>query len=172
MPGLGSACYKRKGRLSMPKRFEVDAECEACKGTGIYVGIAERDGFGVQCHTCKGTGQEHLILEWKDFEGRKDREDVKQVLQVNPGICAGIGKDKQFTLESFGGMPYRDWQEGKPFPKGSEMRAFICPAWWYQSADYKRKPDWEECTGCGSFSGCQHFNKKHLCWARWDRENA
>ena len=37
--------------------IEFDCECESCKGTGLYVGMAEREGSAVVCHTCKGTGK-------------------------------------------------------------------------------------------------------------------
>ena len=145
----------------------VQAECEACKGTGLYVGLAERDGFAVQCSKCLGTGEVTLTFRWRDFEGRKRRERVLRVLRANPGIVAGTGNGH--APELFGGMPYEEWRAGKPFPPGSEMRAFTCPAWWYQSVDYEQKPNWPEC-GWGRFSDCQHFPTKAKCWARWDAE--
>lgn len=30
-------------------------ECQACKGTGLYKGMAERDGAAVVCSHCHGT---------------------------------------------------------------------------------------------------------------------
>jgi hypothetical protein len=147
----------------------VQAECDGCGGTGLYVGLGERDGFAVQCHRCSGTGERTLTFGWRDFEGRKARPGVLRVLQTNPGIVAGLGN--AHTPEDFGGMPYTEWRDGRPFPPGSEMRAFTCPAWWYQSADYARKPDWPECGFGGRFSDCRHFPDKAGCWSRWDREN-
>lgn len=149
--------------------FEVKGKCKACKGTGLYVGLAERDGFGVVCHTCKGTGCCTFRVEWEDFVEREDRPEVRRVVQVNPGIVCGTGNGH--APEDFGGMPYAEWRAGKPFPKGSEMRRFTCPAWWYQSADYSKKPCWKEC-GYGMFSQCDHFKDKAACWARFDREQA
>ena len=145
----------------------VRAECDSCGGTGLYVGMGERDGFAVQCHTCEGEGVVKKTFRWRDFEGKKDRPNVLRVLQVNPGICAGVGNGHSY--EDFGGMDYAEWRDGKPFPPRSEMREFTCPAWWYQSADYRLKPDWKEC-GFGAFSSCQHFPNKASCWARWDAE--
>jgi len=52
----------------------------------------------------------------------------------------------------------------------SENRLFTCPAWWYQSADYEKKPRWKECLVCGSFSSCNSFVEKEKCWKRWDVE--
>lgn len=54
--------------------------------------------------------------------------------------------------------------------QGEKMRKFTCPAWWYQSVDYEKKPDWEECIGMGSFSNCKHFKNKDFCWERFDKE--
>jgi hypothetical protein len=149
--------------------IEIDEKCPDCKGTGLYIGLAERDGSAVVCHKCKGTGCFHYVHEYELFTEREERADVKMVVEVNPGICIGAGNDCKLT--DFGGMSYSDWTEGKPFPKGSEMRQFTCPAWWYQLANYSKKPDWKECLLCGSFSSCRHFPDKAQCWERWDKEN-
>lgn len=149
--------------------FKVSEVCKSCKGTGIFKGMGERDGFGVVCHTCKGTGCHEYTHEYEEFASKVNRSDVEQVLQVNPGISVGTGNG--YTLNSFGGMPYKDWVKGEEFPKRSEMRQFSCPAWWYQSADYKKKPSWDWCLGCGTFSSCSHFNTKEKCWDRFDNEN-
>ncbi len=151
---------------------EFDQACKSCKATGLYVGIGERDGSAVVCHTCKGTGKHHVKIEYDDFEGRPIRKDVQQVVEVNPGICIGKGEHGQYRLSDFGGMPYSDWLCGKPFPTKSESRRFTCPAWWYQSADYEKKPKWDECRSCGSFSDCRFFPTKDQCWARFDKENS
>jgi hypothetical protein len=150
--------------------LEYDCECSLCRGTGLYVGLAERDGAAVVCHTCKGTGQVKRKIVWRDFTGRKPRGGVLRVFENNPGICIGGGKDKQHALSDFGGMPHDEWEAGNPFPPESENRRFTCPAWWYQSVDYEKKPKWDTCIGCGSFSGCKHFGNKEACWARWDAE--
>ena len=149
--------------------FTVEQKCQSCGGTGLYVGFAEKDGFAVVCHTCKGTGQVTFTHEYEDFEGRVAQEGVAQVVQHNPGI--GLGTNETLTHESFGGVPYADWRDGKPFPPQSEMRRYVCPAWWYQGVNYKLKPSWDKCLGCGSFSGCEHFADKAACWDRWDKEH-
>ena len=148
---------------------EVLAKCKACRGEGLYVGMAERDGAAVVCSSCKGDGSRVYIFEWEDFEGRQPpSKPIERVYEVNPGIV--IGKGNGLTLEQFGGMSYEDWAHNKPFPPKSENRAYTCPAWWYQSADYEKKPRWKEC-GWGTFSSCQHFPTKSKCWERWDIEN-
>jgi hypothetical protein len=151
----------------MANIIEFDEKCKSCKGTGLYVGFAERDGIAVVCHTCNGTGKHHVKFEYEDFEKREERTGIKQVIQTNPGImmCGGT------SLEDFGGMDYKDWLNGKSFPMGSEMRKFTCPAWWFQCADYRKKPDWDKCLCCGTFLSCKHFANKHECWERFDKEN-
>lgn len=153
----------------MDHKVEWDQQCESCGGTGIYDGLAERDGSGVVCYRCKGTGKVHVVHEYNDFTGRKPVSGITLVLEANPGVVIGNNPDMSCTLSDFGGMPYSDWDEGKPFPKGSEMRRFTCPAWWYQSADYSKKPHWDEC-GFGLFSACKMFPDKNLCWEKFDIE--
>ena len=150
--------------------IEIVRQCKACDGTGIYVGLAERDGAGVVCHKCKGTGREVLTINAAPFASRVARNDIKRVYAVNPGIVIGEGKDKQYKLSDFGGKPYIDWLVDPTFLPGAENRKFTCPARWYQSADYDLGPNWEECLGCGSFSNCDHFGEKEKCWQRWDEE--
>ena len=150
--------------------IEFDEKCKSCKGTGLYVGLGERDGAAVVCYTCYGSGKHHVKIEYEDFEGRQKRDAVVRVFEVNPGICIGIGKDKQYKLADFGGMSYQDWLGGLQFDRGMENRKFTCPAWWYQSADYDLKPKWDECCACNCFSDCAHFGTKDKCWERFDEE--
>lgn len=155
----------------MKKTIEIREKCPSCDGTGLYIGLAERDGAAVVCHNCNGTGCHVFTHIYEDFEKRFDSIKVKRVYATNPGICIGTGNKGELTLKSFGGMPYRDWLVGKPFPPKSENRKYTCPAWWYQSADYKKKPHWPECITLGSFLSCDHFKTKHLCWVKFDKEN-
>ena len=145
-----------------------EATCDACDATGVYVGLAERDGSAVVCHKCKGTGKRTIKIRWDDFENRKRRKGIRRVVEFNPGICIGEGNGHR--LEEFGGMDYTLWFRGLAFQSHSEMREFTCPAWWYQSANYSKKPHWDECIGIGSFSSCKHFDDKRACWERFDEE--
>jgi len=149
---------------------EFDYECPACKGTGLYKGIGEGDGFAVVCARCNGTGKAHFRMTYQEFRGRHSRDDVNRVLETNPGLRVSVNTEEGLTHESFGGMSYADWAAGLPFPPGSEMRNYTCPAWWYQLADSKKKPHWDQCPGCGIFCNCPHFPNKAACWARWDQE--
>lgn len=145
-------------------------KCKSCGGTGLYVGMAEHDGAAVVCSTCKGIGRVKFHYEYEDYEGRVKKQGVKRVFQTNPGICIGEGNGHK--LDEFGGMSVEDWESGKQFTAGMENRNFTCPAWWYQCADYTKKPDWSECNkalGC-RFSECSCFKNKSSCWERWDKE--
>lgn len=145
-------------------RIEFDEQCSSCKGTGLYRGMAERDGYAVVCGKCKGSGKYHFIHEYEEFTGRKELEGITKVIEANPGIVVGGFLD-------FGGISYEQWKENGNFPPGTEMRNYTCPEWWYQTTDYKKKPDWDECLRAGMFSGCKYFNNKEKCWKRWDNEN-
>lgn len=154
------------------KTIELKIVCKSCDGTGLYSGMGEQKGAAVVCHNCEGTGCFDYKFEYEDFVVRKERRGTKRVFECNPGI--GIGEDpkRNLKLEDFGGMPYKEWEAGLPFPKGSEMRKYTCPAWWYQAADYDKKPKWKKCIGYGSFSDCKNFKTKEKCWKRFDKENA
>ena len=152
-------------------KLEYDCACPGCGATGLYVGFAERDGAAVVCRACTGSGKQHRVIEYDEFEGRKERGGVAQVFESNPGICLEINLDRAIdSLEAFGGMPYEEWRSGQPFPAQSENRAYTCPAWWYQGVDYEKKPNWRECNGCGAFADCESFPSKDKCWARFDAE--
>ena len=138
----------------------IELECVSCGGTGLYVGFGERNGVAVVCKACDGTGKE--ILQYKPFTKRRNRKGVATVFAVNPGI--GL------SVEIPGGLPYIDWKAGKPFTRGSELRDHTCPCWWFQGADYDRKPEWEECRGVCAFSACKQFKSKEKCWQRFDKE--
>ena len=154
-------------------KIEIDEECQTCGGTGLYSGMAETKNCAVVCHICKGTGCNHFVHEYDDFNSRKVNPEIEYVYQANPGIK--IGREYRYLFKDFGGMPFKDWDAGKPFVVGMENRRFTCPAWWYQSVDYKLKPNWDDserkCISTGaSFSGCDFFIHKAGCWEKFDHE--
>lgn len=146
-------------------KIELEEQCSRCHGTGLYVGMAEKDGFAVVCYQCKGTGKYKFVHVYEEFTGRKDREGIETVIECNPGIVVG----KKDGLD-FGGIPYEQWKQHGLFPPKSEMRQYTCPAWWYQNTNYKLKPNWKECLLGGTFSSCKNFPDKAACWNKWDKE--
>ena len=156
-------------------KIEYVKKCTSCKGTGIYTGFGECNGFGVVCHNCNGTGKIYVKIEYEEFIKRSSKKGIHTVLQTNPGIGVGIDEKQGLVKSSFGGMGYKEWKKTGKFPEGSEMRKFSCPAWWYQSVDYNKKPDWRtgdrQCQSFGSFSQCKNFATKEKCWEKWDKEN-
>jgi len=55
----------------------VKSECGACRGTGIFRGLAEPEGIGVVCLDCHGAGCR--ALKYIPFTSRKARNDVEFV---------------------------------------------------------------------------------------------
>lgn len=153
----------------MEKYIKYKAVCTSCYGTGIYQGMSERDGAGVVCSRCRGTGCEYVKTTYVPFKKRIKTDKIKRVFISNVGIMLGEIPNV-CTLEDFGGMPYKDWEGGEPFPEKSEDRQHTCPLWWYQTVDAKVKPDWSECLKSGFFNSCPVFMVKTLCWKRWDKE--
>ena len=139
------------------------AKCNKCDGTGLYVGMGERDGAAVECWECKGIGARLVTIEYEDAPlGRIARTDIRQVHRGNPGIC--INADPKY-----GGMPYEDWLAEKPFPPKSENRCSTCPHWWYQGMEESQGIWWWCPTLAGSmFSECAKFDNKSECWREWD----
>lgn len=155
------------------KKIELDIVCKSCNGTGLYRGFAEGEGSSVVCYDCKGTGCFKFKLEYEEFEKRKTSASIKWVYENNCGIVVGQGGGYKYS--DFGGMSYEDWLEsGGEFPTRSEMREFVCPAWWNQNVRDLNKPDWcyNEAKFCiGAFSSCAWYKNKRKCWARWDKES-
>lgn len=157
--------------MSKTKVIELLVKCPACDGTGLYVGMAERDGAAVVCSKCDGTGAYTYKYSYEPFVKSLPKEGVRHVYKVNPGWV--IGENTNLHLKDFGGMPFEDWEKGKSFPQGSEMRCYVCPYQWYQTGNTYPKPKWDWCEeGLGrTFKECPHFQSKELCWKRWDNEH-
>lgn len=72
--------------------FEVVAECDKCRGTGVYSGFAEPEGVGVICLFCKGSGAQIVYL--RRFKGRKRREDIRLVKESRgTSLAVAVGPD-------------------------------------------------------------------------------
>ena len=151
------------------KKIEYNENCKACSGTGLFSGPGEGKGFAVVCEACKGSGCIQKVLEYENFTGRILRDDVKQVLECNPGITIEIDKKKNINYKNFGGMDYDDWLKGKKFKPGMEMRKYTCTFWYYGYINPKIRPKWKKCSYL-SFHTCSHFKEMKKCWKEWDKE--
>lgn len=145
-------------------RIEWEQECKSCKGTGIYVGMAEREGAGVVCNTCEGTGCQKRSEVFTPFRRRVIRADVEQVYATSSGIVLAPDMVP-------GGVPYHEWLNNPeaPFERGKEIRQHVCPSWWSQSIG-KGALSWPECIKGGSFNKCPAFSTKELCWKQFDQQ--
>ena len=154
------------------ENFTVEAKCSECKGTGLYSGMAESDTCAVVCHRCKGTGCATISINYEPFVKRLPKTGIKRVYNVNVGIKIGESPEKGIYLEDFGGVSYTEWvADPKSVERiGTEDRRYTCPTWYYQTADYKKKPNWKECLAFGGFSSGPSFNGKASCWRRFDAE--
>ena len=154
------------------KTITIEEQCQACNGSGLYIGMVERDGAAIVCCKCKGSGRYVFTHTYEDFVNRKEpKTTVKRVFQANPGIV--IGENNGTRLSDFGGMPYKEWVAKLPFLPGMEDRKHTCPAWWCQVTDASKKPNWASCNNVlgRPFSSCSCFINKHACWELWGKEN-
>lgn len=111
------------------KKIEMSVECEACNGTGVYSGIGESDGAGVVCYECAGTGLRKYDFEYKEFTGRKTRDDIKRVYKRNYGYKIGLGKvafggDIGEVNMDTEGVSYEEFLAGA---MPDDIRAMACP---------------------------------------------
>lgn len=82
---------------------KIEIQCPDCRGTGLYRGIFEPEGFAVVCRGCNGTAKK--VVEYTQFTGRMTRDDVKTV-------CWSRGFTTEIRKESEG-IPYEDFLVGK-----------------------------------------------------------
>ena len=152
-------------------------ECGACKGTGLYVGMAERDGAAVICTRCDGTGRVVHQASYPKFKGRKKRDDVRRVYHTAGGYgitTQDITTEKGETIHfSRFGCSYEDWLKGdKPKPIEELHCPYIHTNQSMQDRDheayplYKERCNQEALLG-GWISDCKLFNKKAECWLRY-----
>jgi hypothetical protein len=155
-------------------KIDLMIECQSCNGTGVYVGMAERDGAAVVCHACKGTGKYHYAFEYEPFVERKKRTDVKRVFLSGYGYCVGTkpvtldtGVTVNFDTE---GVSYDDFLTGKT-PK--HIKTMGCPMIADQSACHKIKDFIDTCNKLngGYFNmipDCK-CSDKVKCWERFEK---
>lgn len=121
-------------------------ECKSCEGTGVYVGMAERNGAAVICTTCNGTGKYNYKFEYNEFTGLKTRENVTRVYKSGYGY---VISPTQITFEKHGeidmskeGVSYEEFLSGKT---PNHIKQLICPMVANQSACHDIKSFVDEC---------------------------
>jgi hypothetical protein len=154
----------------MSDLIEIEVECSSCSGTGVYVGMGERDGASVMCYQCKGTGK--TKIRYTEFTGRKKAENVKRVYLKNYGYCLA---PKEIDFKNIGkvdmskeGVSYEDFLKGET---PTHMKQMGCPMTADQGMCHDIKGFSEWCNQHGSSIGstitdCKNQCNKLECWHR------
>lgn len=96
--------------------LKIETECSQCGGTGLYQGMAEKDGAAVECYICNGSGKKDIEIKYKLFNGRKIKENVNRVYKTAGGYCI-TDKDTENVKFSQYGISYQEWLDNKkPIP--------------------------------------------------------
>ena len=154
-----------------------DVECNKCHGTGLYQGLAERDGAFVVCHSCNGKG----CIEFKEiFHKLFTRKKQSKCKRVYSRGCSVVITDKDVTSRDNIFMPfskygcsYKDWLEGvKPIP----LKFIDCPYLEDRSLQTKDKNSLykircKDNVGFGSINECKLFHEKEKCWKIYEGKN-
>lgn len=148
--------------------IELDVECPACGGTGLYVGMAERNGAAVVCSECRGIGCFHYKYEYKSFKKRKARGGVKRVFLRAGGYvhsAEDVTTEEGALIEfSAAGVSYEDWLAGE-HPK--PVKELYCPLLW--TGQRAKLAHCDNMVGC-YIPKCQMYEKKAECWEAFERE--
>lgn len=149
--------------------FRCKIECPDCGGTGLYVGLAERDGSAVICHTCKGTGCYEKTFNYSLFTKKKVRKDVKRVYKSSFGYIHTVEDIKvEGELQEFSkaGVDYESWLTGAaPRP----LKTLYCPLLWTHQ-------EWHSPIHCKDGSAgmyipnCPHKFEMEKCWKLFETD--
>ena len=151
----------------MKKVFEVDIKCQSCGGTGLYVGLDERDGAAVVCYTCKGTGKQHHKFTYEEFTERVVRDDVRRVFKTTCGYVHSaddVVADAETILFSTAGVSYERWLLGnEPMP----LKTLYCPKMWtHQKWDSESCK--KHCRAGSSINHCPNKCNMAQCWEEYE----
>lgn len=160
----------------MRKRTSADPvtvaiECKACGGTGLYVGLAERDGTAVVCHTCKGTGESQVT--YRPFVERQPAPKGVKRVHVAMGYVLSTKEPR-----CSGGVPLAEWTPGMAIPADEQL---YCPYLYtgqewcaftktrsYTRQDGTRHSYESAPPQAGEMiSDCPRWPEKAACWERY-----
>ncbi len=159
------------------KKIEMVIQCPSCKGTGVYVGLAERDGAAVVCNTCKGTGKYNYQFEYEEFTGLKQRDNISRVFKKGYGLVIA---PRKIDFKGIGeidmnkeGVSYNDFLNGH-IPEHSKQLA--CPMIADQGACHEIIGFVKECECLAGemlfgrlLSECNNQPNKLGCWKRFEQ---
>lgn len=149
----------------------VAIECKSCKGTGLYVGLAERDGTAVVCHTCHGTGETKTT--YRPFVERQPAPKGVQRVHLAMGYVLSTKEPR-----CSGGVPVQEWAPGVPVPPDEPLYCpylFTGQEWCafketksYTTSDGEQHTYQTAPIGAGMFiSSCPRWPDKAACWERY-----
>jgi hypothetical protein len=153
----------------------IKIECHACRGTGLYVGMAERNGAAVICHRCDGTGGHDY--KYTPFTKRKKKEGVKRVYKTSAGHAISaedvVNENGRRLPFSTSGVSYEEWLNGKQ-PKDLEFLG--CPMLADQQACHEVEGFYERCCKiskgyANSITACPSYNNPDECWKLFKKGN-
>lgn len=149
----------------------IEIECNSCGGTGLYTGIAERDGACVVCHVCNGSGKTKYL--YNEFTGRKEHPTCKRVYKNGMGyvisskdVIAEDGKVLPFSKE---GVSYEEWKNGKT---PNDMEFLACPMIADQGECHKIEGFTDRCNSLNGgwvshIPSCKNIDNMAECWQRF-----
>jgi hypothetical protein len=146
--------------------ISLDVVCKSCGGTGLYVGLAERDGAAVVCTTCTGSGK--AVYQYQPFQGRMAAPSSVTSVHVGRGYV--LGADPRCD----GGVPIGDYEPGMVVPADEQL---YCP-YLYTSQAWCARPEVLYPGSAPSaplmlgsrISECKHWDDKAECWRRFHAE--
>ena len=159
----------------MMKTIEMTIECKDCNGTGVYVGMAERDGAAVVCKTCGGTGAYLYKFNYNKFSGRKKREDVKRVYKSSCGYVIGTGvinfEGTEVDMDKEG-VSYDEFLSGKT---PEHIESLVCPMSADQRACHSIKNFVDRCHDLNGgylslITSCKNQINRSGCWKLFKKE--
>ena len=153
--------------------IKMDIVCPSCDGTGVYVGLGERDGASVVCSYCKGTGKYEYTYHYEKFTKRKVKEGVKRVYKSSYGYVIA---PKELDFKEHGridmskeGVSYEEFLNGD---MPDHVESLGCPMIASQGDCHKVKGFIDECNNLNGryinyIPECNNQCNKAECWKRF-----
>jgi len=157
------------------KKIEMEIECPACKGTGLYQGIGEGKGTAVVCRNCKGTGAYSYSYSYNEFTGRKHKDGIERVYLSGTSYQSGLGvinfsKGVGEIDMNKEGVSYSQFLSGD---MPHHVKKLGCPMSLDQGACHNKKGFTNECNRLndgwvGYIPDCKNQINKLQCWNRFE----